>query len=103
MMNQELILLPDVVAELMILGFISLLLTFGQTYIAKICIPLKAADTMLPCSQKKTHVEAGQRRLLWDDVFSDSGLERRVLTDAGTASTCGAVSASSYFTLVHTR
>ncbi|KAL3736474.1 hypothetical protein ACJRO7_025422 [Eucalyptus globulus] len=35
--------------ELMVLGFISLLLTFGQTYIAKVCIPERAADTMLPC------------------------------------------------------
>lgn len=36
-------------AELMVLGFISLLLTFGQNYIAKICIPEKAGNTMLPC------------------------------------------------------
>jgi mlo protein len=36
-------------AELMVLGFISLLLTFGQSYISRICIPVKAADTMLPC------------------------------------------------------
>lgn len=99
MMNQELTLLADVVAELMILGFISLLLTIGQNYIAKICIPSKAADTMLPCSLKKTHVEGDRRRLLWDDFFSDSGLERRVLAGAGNDSKCGTVSASSYFTL----
>lgn len=37
-------------AELMILGFISLLLTFGEKYILKICIPEKAAAYMLPCS-----------------------------------------------------
>lgn len=36
----------------MVLGFISLLLTFGQTYISKICIPDKVADTMLPCPAK---------------------------------------------------
>lgn len=36
-------------AELMVLGFISLLLTFGQNYIIQICIPQKAANTMLPC------------------------------------------------------
>ncbi|KAJ6990629.1 hypothetical protein NC653_019021 [Populus alba x Populus x berolinensis] len=28
-----------IIAELMILGFISLLLTFGQNHIAKICVP----------------------------------------------------------------
>lgn len=37
------------IAELMVLGFISLLLTFGQSYIADICIPMKYANTMLPC------------------------------------------------------
>ncbi|KAI4374867.1 hypothetical protein MLD38_012810 [Melastoma candidum] len=41
--------------ELMVLGFISLLLTFGQTYITKICIPDDAANTMLPCP--KAHIE----------------------------------------------
>lgn len=33
----------------MILGFISLLLTFGQSYIVKICVHAKVADKMLPC------------------------------------------------------
>ncbi|KAI4366260.1 hypothetical protein MLD38_022155 [Melastoma candidum] len=42
--------------ELMVLGFISLLLTFGQTYITKICIPDDAANTMLPCP-KAPHIE----------------------------------------------
>lgn len=37
------------VAELMVLGFISLLLTFGQNYISKMCIPEALADKMLPC------------------------------------------------------
>lgn len=36
----------------MILGFISLLLTFGQSYIVRICIPEKLADNMLPCPYK---------------------------------------------------
>jgi len=42
-------------AELMILGFISLLLTFGEQYILKICIPEKAAASMLPCPAPSTH------------------------------------------------
>ncbi|PPD69965.1 hypothetical protein GOBAR_DD33156 [Gossypium barbadense] len=49
--------LDKVKAELMVLGFISLLLTFGQSYIARICIPIDVANTMLPCksdSEKDT-------------------------------------------------
>jgi mlo protein len=41
--------LEKVKAELMVLGFISLLLVFGQNYIIKICISKNAASTMLPC------------------------------------------------------
>ncbi|ONH97361.1 hypothetical protein PRUPE_7G185400 [Prunus persica] len=63
--------LEKVKAELMILGFISLLLTFGQSYIARICIPLKVADTMLPCTVKDVKDEeddsTSHRRLLWND------------------------------------
>ncbi|KAI6671624.1 hypothetical protein NL676_006509 [Syzygium grande] len=44
--------LEKIKCELMILGFISLLLTFGQSYIAKICIPTSVAETMLPCDKK---------------------------------------------------
>lgn len=45
--------LEKVKAELMVLGFISLLLVFGQNYIIKICISEAAANTMLPC---KIHI-----------------------------------------------
>lgn len=49
----------------MVLGFISLLLTFGQNYIAKVCIPEHAADTMLPCplahSSQYGDNEAGEK------------------------------------------
>ncbi|QHO29508.1 MLO-like protein [Arachis hypogaea] len=41
--------LAKIKGELMVLGFISLILTFGQTYISKWCIPEKYANTMLPC------------------------------------------------------
>ncbi|XP_051130578.1 MLO-like protein 3 isoform X1 [Andrographis paniculata] len=34
---------------LMFLGFMSLLLAVTQDYVTKICIPIKAANTMLPC------------------------------------------------------
>ena len=42
----------------MILGFISLLLTFGQSYIANICIPTKYGYTMLPCELRS--IESGE-------------------------------------------
>ncbi|XVF35805.1 hypothetical protein REPUB_Repub19eG0002400 [Reevesia pubescens] len=44
--------LQKVKNELMVLGFISLLLTFGQSYIASICIPDEVADTMLFCPKR---------------------------------------------------
>ncbi|XP_019186715.1 PREDICTED: MLO-like protein 9 [Ipomoea nil] len=49
--------LEKIKGELMVLGFISLLLTFGQSYIAKICIPEAAGNTMLPCLIHDEHVE----------------------------------------------
>lgn len=54
----------------MVLGFISLILTFSQYYIAKICVPQSVADTMLPCAARdkgdgKKADEEHRRRLLW--------------------------------------
>lgn len=92
----------------MVLGFISLLLTFGQSYIARICIPNKVADTMLPCAKHaqgshntegeanepgvgvKSKGEGGHRRLLW--------YEHRMLQGAGggTKHKCHEVSTSRY-------
>lgn len=76
------------IAELMVLGFISLLLTFGQNFIVKICIPEKAADTMLPCPYNGEHDESSEtenrRRLLWYD--------HRVLAAATYSSSCKKVS-----------
>lgn len=40
-----------VIAELMILGFISLLLTVSQHSISSICIPTTLASHMLPCKK----------------------------------------------------
>ncbi|XVE94382.1 hypothetical protein REPUB_Repub02eG0003900 [Reevesia pubescens] len=69
--------LQKVKNELMVLGFISLLLTFGQSYIASICIPVEVADTMLFCPKRgdnshhhepkhkqESGGEGGHRRLL---------------------------------------
>lgn len=91
----------------MVLGFISLLLTFGQVYIAKICIPLKVAQSMLPCAkkdekdEKEATEETDRRRLLWEDFIPDSGLQRRVLAGSESASKCATVSVSSYYTYIH--
>ncbi|ESQ50761.1 hypothetical protein EUTSA_v10023186mg [Eutrema salsugineum] len=58
--------LEKIKAELMTLGFISLLLTFGETYILKICVPSKAALSMLPCpfENAKTLAPSLSRHLL---------------------------------------
>ncbi|CAL0326949.1 unnamed protein product [Lupinus luteus] len=45
--------LEKIKAELMVLGFISLLLTFSQSYISKVCVPHYYANQMLPCSPPK--------------------------------------------------
>ncbi|KAG5534468.1 hypothetical protein RHGRI_022562 [Rhododendron griersonianum] len=74
--------LEKVKAELMVLGFISLLLTFSQYYIARICIPYNIANTMLPCPARDK-ISAEGRRLLWFD--------HRVLAAGGFGTTCKAV------------
>ncbi|KAG5529940.1 hypothetical protein RHGRI_030348 [Rhododendron griersonianum] len=50
--------------QLMVLGFISLILVFCQYHIADICIPIKVANTMLPCNNS-SETEDSRRRLLW--------------------------------------
>ncbi|XP_031269213.1 MLO-like protein 10 [Pistacia vera] len=65
--------LEKVKSELMVLGFISLILTFGQKYIIKICVPFKVAATMLPCVSdsvndgESSSESEHRRRLLWFD------------------------------------
>ncbi|CAJ1930696.1 unnamed protein product [Sphenostylis stenocarpa] len=81
--------LEKVKAELMILGFISLLLTFGQSYIVKICIPAKLADKMLPCpykykeADKASNSGGNHRRKLF-------AYERRYLAADSTSFKCNA-------------
>ncbi|XP_062095697.1 MLO-like protein 13 [Humulus lupulus] len=50
--------------ELMLLGFISLLLTVFQNLISKICIPSHVADDMLPCKRHTSENNHHGRRLL---------------------------------------
>lgn len=73
----------------MILGFISLTLTFSQSYIAGICIPLRYANTMLPCPPKGQEENVGSggephRRLLWS--------QRRILAGESKSKECKDVS-----------
>ncbi|XP_073112783.1 MLO-like protein 10 isoform X2 [Elaeis guineensis] len=87
--------LEKVKAELMILGFISLLLTLGQNWIVKVCIPEKAASTMLPCRLEKEELaaERGERnhgRLLWDALL-DSNPKRRILAATSAGSSCSSI------------
>ncbi|VFQ90832.1 unnamed protein product [Cuscuta campestris] len=66
-------------AELMILGFISLILVFCQNYIPGICIPTHVADTMLPCkaTDNEAKEEEHRRRLLWYERRGLSASEAR--------------------------
>ncbi|XP_045813665.1 MLO-like protein 8 isoform X1 [Trifolium pratense] len=80
--------LEKVKAELMILGFISLLLTIGQNYIVRICISEKIADKMLPCplnnisdNKKSSSVEVRNLRKL-------VSYERRYLASDTTSYKC---------------
>lgn len=73
--------LDKVKEELMVLGFISLLLTFSQSYMAKICIPSKFADHMLPCDLKdRDSGEENRRRLFWNN--------RRILIFGASSHSC---------------
>ncbi|KAL8240026.1 hypothetical protein R6Q59_013381 [Mikania micrantha] len=55
--------------ELMVLGFISLLLVFCQNYIASICVSKALTKDFLPCKKQKEedddNEKGGDRRLLW--------------------------------------
>nr|XP_043609184.1 MLO-like protein 12 isoform X2 [Erigeron canadensis] len=83
--------LEKIKAELMLLGFISLLLTVGTKPITKICISKSAADSWHPCSRK----EAGEaapaagdthRRLLTWSKMGDNA--RRILASGDGQDNC---------------
>ncbi|XP_062209736.1 MLO protein homolog 1-like [Phragmites australis] len=81
--------LEKIKAELMLMGFISLLLAVGQTPISKICIPTKAGNVMLPCKLKKDGKSSGDghRRLLW--YLEEEANHRRFLAGASNDDYCG--------------
>eukprot|EP01018_Ginkgo_biloba_P015663 Gb_04083 [translate_table: standard] len=58
--------LERVRSELMLLGFISLLLPIGQKPISMVCISDKVAGTMLPCKKIEKPSSGHHRKLLWE-------------------------------------
>ncbi|XP_062168123.1 MLO-like protein 3 [Alnus glutinosa] len=86
-------------SELMLLGFMSLILAVTQERISKICISAKAAETMLPCRKQDTSQSIklivrslrSMNTILWQP-------HRRLDDDEGTTTTsddAGAVAADS--------
>ncbi|KAK3150361.1 hypothetical protein QOZ80_3AG0232250 [Eleusine coracana subsp. coracana] len=80
--------LEKIKAELMLMGFISLLLAVSQTPISKICIPKKAGNIMKPCKAKADGNVKGdaRRRLLW--YLGQEAVHRRFLAAAGGEDEC---------------
>ncbi|KAI3725576.1 hypothetical protein L1987_65366 [Smallanthus sonchifolius] len=66
-------------AELMLLGFISLLLTVGTKYVAKICVPEKIGYKMLPCKPKDYKYDNNKK----DGCGDDEGEQNRKLLSLG--------------------
>ncbi|XP_073286684.1 MLO-like protein 12 [Primulina huaijiensis] len=82
--------LEKIKSELMLLGFISLLLTVGQSVISGMCISKEVGATWHPCNKKQeetkypssvTGDEDRRRKLLAAD---DGGSFRRILAGGGT-------------------
>ncbi|XP_022719936.1 MLO-like protein 1 isoform X2 [Durio zibethinus] len=82
--------------ELMLLGFISLLLTVFQSAISKICISREALTSMLPCKIEDNkepaegfHVTPTTSHFQKYFAFTLSGGTRRLLAEASTSSQMG--------------
>ncbi|XP_038895755.1 MLO-like protein 6 [Benincasa hispida] len=92
--------LEKIKSELMLLGFISLLLTVGQGPITEICIPEHVAATWHPCTKEREkeinkemeksvkHLATNGRRLL--HLAGAGGSFRRILAAAGGEDKCAA-------------
>ncbi|XP_039686105.1 MLO-like protein 6 isoform X2 [Medicago truncatula] len=85
--------LEKIKSELMLLGFISLLLTVGEGLISRICISEKVAATWHPCSNNANiesddeelidHETGGSRRLLAALLASQGDNHHRILAGGG--------------------
>ncbi|KAH1067097.1 hypothetical protein J1N35_032084 [Gossypium stocksii] len=65
---------------LMVLGFMSLILTVSRSFISKICIPNEVANSMLPCRKTLDSIRTTQD-LGYDQIWSFHGLHERILDD----------------------
>ncbi|KAK7386235.1 hypothetical protein VNO78_26301 [Psophocarpus tetragonolobus] len=76
--------LQKIKEELMLLGFISLLLTITQNAIVKICVPVSWTTHMLPCSQKdkKENGESTKTTSHFQKSFSFSDIARHLLAES---------------------
>ncbi|XVE62438.1 hypothetical protein DITRI_Ditri06bG0118300 [Diplodiscus trichospermus] len=75
--------------ELMLLGFISLLLTVFQNAISKICISREAATKMLPCKLEDSNSTAATSHFQKYFSFTLPGGTRRLLAETSTSSQMG--------------
>ncbi|KAK0605188.1 hypothetical protein LWI29_023952 [Acer saccharum] len=93
--------LEKIKSELMLLGFISLLLTVGQSLITDTCIPKSVADKWHPCGKQEEELdkvdstdqedaESEHRRRLLAVVAGSGGSFRRVLATAASTDKCAA-------------
>ncbi|XP_058110214.1 MLO-like protein 6 [Magnolia sinica] len=73
--------LEKIKSELMLLGFISLLLTVGQAPISKICIPESVGNTWHPCKRNSTegHQSTNNNEKTSSGDDSDDGVGRKLL------------------------
>lgn len=77
--------------ELMLLGFISLLLTVSQNFIAKICVPENVVNDLLPCNLSDKKTEEGLKSNSTTSHFQSffpgtiSGTVRRLLAETSEA------------------
>ncbi|KAL5557690.1 hypothetical protein UlMin_033901 [Ulmus minor] len=97
--------LEKIKAELMLLGFISLLLTVGTKYVTKICIPSNFGDVMLPCKKGALEKdksspgggdEGDDRRRLLSFSFDDHESRRSLASYYGYCEKNGKVALISY-------
>ncbi|KAJ0967107.1 hypothetical protein J5N97_024024 [Dioscorea zingiberensis] len=85
--------LEKVKSELMLLGFISLLLTVGQGLISKICVPKSVGDSWHPCKVKHNYTnsesqESNTGRRLMQSSDYNPGVFRRSLAGGGGSDKC---------------
>ncbi|GLT89315.1 hypothetical protein SLE2022_073020 [Rubroshorea leprosula] len=88
--------LQKIKEELMLLGFISLLLTVFQDRISKICIPASLADKWLPCSKDSEPKSTTSHFQTFFSSYLPRGTVRHLLADASSSSSESVDAAAAY-------